>query len=190
MISRRGAENAERKNEKSLFLNFLFYAHAYDREAFYGIPMRNMLPLLLSVFLTALPLQAGPKPQFDLPKATLTLGTNSLSAQIAADDPSRERGLMSRTNLAENEAMVFVFPRPQPVAFWMKDTPIPLSIAYVGPSGRIFEIHDLKPFDETPVPSASSAVIYAIETPLGWFARHGVMAGSTVGGLPSPSTAK
>lgn len=190
MISREDAENAERKNEKSLFLNFLFYADAYDREAFNGIPMRNMLPLLLSVFLTALPLQAAPKPQFDLPKATLTLGTNSLSAQIAADDPSRERGLMSRTNLAENEAMLFVFPRPQPVAFWMKDTPIPLSIAYVSPSGRIFEIHDLKPFDETPVPSASQAVTYAIETPQGWFARHGVMAGSAVGGLPSPTTAK
>ena len=152
--------------------------------------MKNMTPLLLSVFLSALPLQAGPKPQFDLPKATLTLGTNSLSAQIAADEASRERGLMSRTNLAENEAMLFVFPRPQPVAFWMKDTPVPLSIAYVGPSGRIFEIHELKPFDETPVPSASQAVTYAIETPQGWFAKHGVMAGSAVGGLPSPTTAK
>jgi len=72
----------------------------------------------------------------------------------------------------------------------MKDTPTPLSIAYVGPSGRIFEIHDMQPFDETPIPSASSAVIYAIETPLGWFSKHNVMAGSSVGGLPSPSTAK
>jgi hypothetical protein len=152
--------------------------------------MKNMLPLLLSVFLSAWPLQAAPKPQFDLPKATLTLGTNSLSAQIAADDPSRERGLMSRTNLAENEAMVFVFPQPRPVAFWMKDTPVPLSIAYVGPSGRIFEIHDLKPLDETAVPSASQAVTYAIEVPQGWFAKHGIMAGSAVGGLPSPTTAK
>ncbi len=152
--------------------------------------MKNMLPLLLSVFLSALPLQAAPKPQFDLPKATLTLGTNSLTAQIAADEAARERGLMSRTKLAENEAMLFVFPRPQPVAFWMKDTPVPLSIAYVGPSGRIFEIHDLKPFDETPVPSASEAVVYAIEVPQGWFARRGVLAGSVVGGLPAASSAK
>jgi hypothetical protein len=72
----------------------------------------------------------------------------------------------------------------------MKDTPVPLSIAYVGPSGRIFEIHDLKPFDETPVPSASEAVVYAIEVPQGWFARRGVMAGSVVGGLPVASSAK
>jgi uncharacterized membrane protein (UPF0127 family) len=147
---------------------------------------RSLLSLVLSAFL----LQAAPAPQTNLPKATLTLGAQSLTAQIAADDASRERGLMSRTNLAENEAMVFVFPAPQPVAFWMKDTPTPLSIAYVGPSGRIFEIHDLKPFDETPIPSASQAVTYAIETPQGWFAKHGIIAGSTVSGLPSASTAK
>ena len=152
--------------------------------------MRNPATALLALFLSIALLQGAPTPQTNLPKATLTLGTNSLTAQIAADDASRERGLMSRTNLAENEAMVFVFPAPQSVAFWMKDTPTPLSIAYVGPSGRIFEIHDLKPFDESAVPSASQAVTYAIETPQGWFAKHGIFAGSTVIGLPSPSTAK
>jgi uncharacterized membrane protein (UPF0127 family) len=72
----------------------------------------------------------------------------------------------------------------------MKDTPIPLSVAYIGPSGRIFEIHDMKPFDETPIPSASGAVVYALEVPKGWYGSHGVMAGSSVEGLPSPSSAK
>jgi hypothetical protein len=72
----------------------------------------------------------------------------------------------------------------------MKDTPVPLSVAYLGPSGRIFEIHDLKPLDETPVPSTSEAVSYALEVPRGWFSRHGVFAGSTIGGLPLTSTAK
>lgn len=134
--------------------------------------------------------QAAPEPQSGLPKVSLSLGTNSLSAQVAADEATRERGLMSRTRLAPDEAMVFVFPQPRPVAFWMKDTPVPLSIAYVGTSGRIFEIHDLKPMNETPVPSASDAVVYAIEVPRGWFANHGVVAGSIVGGLPSPRTAK
>ena len=152
--------------------------------------MRTPLFTLLSLVFSAALVQAAPAPQTNLPKATLTLGAHSLTAQIAADDASRERGLMSRTNLAENEAMVFVFPAPQSVAFWMKDTPTPLSIAYVGPSGRIFEIHDLKPVDESAVPSASQAVTYAIETPQGWFAKHGIFAGSTVIGLPSPSTAK
>ena len=153
-------------------------------------PMRHSLPALFFLVLSACLLQAAPSPQTNLPRVTLTLGTNTLSAQIASDDASRERGLMSRTNLSENEGMVFVFPAPRPVAFWMKDTPTPLSIAYVGPSGRIFEIHDMKPFDETPIPSASSAITYAIETPKGWFAKHGILAGTTVSGLPSPTTAK
>ena len=113
-----------------------------------------------------------------------------LTAQIDADDASRETGLMSRTNLGEDEGMVFVFPSPRPVAFWMKDTLIPLSIAYVGASGRIFEIHELKPHDETPVPSASEAVLCAIEAPRGWFDRHGVLAGDMVGGVPPASSAK
>ena len=140
--------------------------------------------------LCSLTLNAAPKAQLDLPKATLILGTNSLNAQIAADDTSRELGLMSRTNLGTDEAMVFVFPQPRPVSFWMKDTPVPLSIAYVGRSGLIYELHDMKPFDETPVPSTSSAIIYAIEVPQGWFLNHGVFAGSTVEGLPSTSIAK
>ena len=148
-----------------------------------------LLPLLLSALILQA-LQAAPPAQTNLPKTTLTLGSVSLSAQIAADDASRERGLMSRTNLAENEAMLFVFPTPRSVAFWMKDTPTALSIAYIGPSGRIFEIHDMKPWDETPIPSASEAIIYAIETPQGWFTKHGVLAGTMVSGLPSPSTAK
>ena len=152
--------------------------------------MRKSLLTLFFLLLTACLLHAAPKPQRDLPKATLSLGTNTLAAQIAADDPSRELGLMSRTNLGTDEGMVFVFPSPRQVTFWMKDTPTPLSIAYVGPSGRIFEIHDLKPFDETPIPSASSAVLYAIEVSQGWFEKHGVLAGSTVGGLPSAATAK
>jgi len=152
--------------------------------------MRNPALALIALFLSVALLQAAPAPQTNLPKVTLTLGTNSLSAMVAADDASRERGLMSRTNLSENEGMIFVFPSPRPVAFWMKDTPTPLSIAYVGPSGRIFEIHDMKPFDETPIPSASQAVTYAIETPKGWFTKHCILAGSTVSGLPSPTTAK
>jgi uncharacterized membrane protein (UPF0127 family) len=155
--------------------------------------MKKFSAILLTLLLSGLILQAmqaAPAPQTNLPNATLSLGSESLIAQIAADDASRERGLMSRTNLAENEAMVFVFPSPRSVAFWMKDTPTPLSIAYVGTSGRIFEIHDMKPFDETPIPSASGAVVYAIETPQGWFTKHGILAGSMVGGLPSPTTAK
>lgn len=156
--------------------------------------MKKSLPLLflllLAVFLPAAPLLALPKAQLDLPKATLVLGTNSLNAQIAADDVSRELGLMARKGLEPDEAMVFVFPQPRSVNFWMKDTPIPLSIAYISASGRILETHELKPLDETPVPSASSSVVYALEVSQGWFVAHGVLAGDQISGLPSPSIAK
>jgi hypothetical protein len=97
---------------------------------------------------------------------------------------------MSQTNLSDKEGMIFVFPHPRPVTFWMKDTPIPLSVAYISTSGRILEIHDMKPFDETAIPSTSSAVVYALEVSQGWFPKHGVLAGDTIEGLPSPSIAK
>jgi uncharacterized membrane protein (UPF0127 family) len=86
--------------------------------------------------------------------------------------------------------MVFVFPQPRPVTFWMKDTPIPLSIAYISSSGRILELHDMKPFDETSVPSTSQAVVYALEVAKGWFDRHGVLPGDTISGLPVETIAK
>ena len=153
--------------------------------------MKFPASLLLILFLQgASLLRAAPQPQHDLPKTTLTLGTNTLSAQIAADDASRELGLMGRTSLNPDEAMVFIFPHPRSVIFWMKDTPVPLSIAYVASSGRILETHDMKPFDETPIPSASSAVVYAVEVAKGWFDRHGVLPGDSITGLPSATTAK
>jgi len=151
--------------------------------------LRRSLVLLI-LCLNGFLLRAAPQPQTNLPEVALTLGGHSLTAQIAADDSTRERGLMSRTILGENEAMLFIFPFPRPVSFWMKDTPVPLSIAYMGSSGRILEIHDLKPFDETPVPSASDSVDYALEVPRGWFSGHGVLPGDSVAGLPSPTLAK
>lgn len=157
--------------------------------------MKTVFILLLSLVLEGISLlQAAPsctpQPQQDLPKATLLLGTNIVTAQIAADNATRELGLMSHTNLGDAEGMIFVFPGPRPVTFWMKDTPTPLAIAYIGASGRIMELHEMKPFDETPVPSESQAIVYALEVAKGWFSRHGVLPGDVVAGLPSPLTAK
>ena len=157
--------------------------------------MKHFALILLTALLSATSLlQAAPsptpKPQRNLPTTTLSLGTNSLTAQIAATDATRELGLMSRTNLDDSEGMIFVFPQPRPVTFWMKDTPTPLSIAYIGASGRILELHDMNPFDETSIPSTSESVVYALEVAKGWFDRHGVLPGDTISGLPSAATAK
>ena len=154
----------------------------------------HLAAIVLLILLQEFSLKAAPspyaKPPQDLPKAELSLGTNALSAQIAADDATRTIGLMNRTNLSDREGMIFVFPRPHPVTFWMKDTPTPLSIAYISPSGRILEIHDMKAFDETPVPSDSQAILYALEVAKGWFARHGILPGDSISGLPPAVNAK
>jgi uncharacterized membrane protein (UPF0127 family) len=110
---------------------------------------------------------------------TITNADNSsitLIAEIAKTDEERAQGLMYRKELAEGEAMLFVFDRDQMMNFWMKNTFIPLSIAYISSDGIILEIHDMKPHVEAPVSSARSAR-YALEVPQGWFTSAGVNIG-------------
>ena len=113
--------------------------------------------------------------------STLTI-TNSagesvnVRAEIADTEAKREKGLMGRTALAEDAGMLFVFDREQPLAFWMKDTLIPLSIAYIDSNGRIVDIQDMQPLDETPHPSAEPAK-YALEVNQGFFAARGIQVG-------------
>ena len=122
--------------------------------------------------------------QATLPHATLLIGQNQLDVRVAADQTSREKGLMGQTSLTENEGMLFVFSTPQQVSFWMKNTPLSLSIAYINSSGRILELHDLKPYDEHSVLSSSSNVLYTLEVRRGWFEEHHVLCGDSVSGLP------
>ncbi|OHE79081.1 MAG: hypothetical protein A3F67_01650 [Verrucomicrobia bacterium RIFCSPHIGHO2_12_FULL_41_10] len=126
----------------------------------------------------------------ELPRTSLGIGKEHLDVQLATDTPSRERGLMKRNKLGNNEGMLFVFPHSQQVSFWMKDTQLPLSIAYISGSGRILEIHDLEPLNEHGVLSCSSTVVYALEVAKNWFAEHGILAGDSVNGLPSSSSAQ
>jgi uncharacterized protein len=76
-------------------------------------------------------------------------------------------------------------PKPDRAAFWMKNTTLALSVAYINSSGVIVEIHDLQPLDETPVPSAFANIAYALEMKQGWFEENGVLAGDRIEGLPS-----
>jgi uncharacterized protein len=99
--------------------------------------------------------------------------------EIAATDVERERGLMKRTALAEDAGMLFVFDREQQLSFWMKDTLIPLSIAYINESGRIVDIQDMQPLDETPHPSTEPAK-YALEVNQDFFVARGIHVGDKV----------
>jgi uncharacterized membrane protein (UPF0127 family) len=118
------------------------------------------------------------------PQAVTTI-TNStgerveLPVEIAATDAERERGLMGRAALAEDAGMLFVFDQEQQLSFWMKDTLIPLSIAYIDGGGHIVDIQGMQPLDETPHPSAGPAR-YALEVNQGFFAARGIQVGDRV----------
>lgn len=114
--------------------------------------------------------------------ATLELwvGDQSLTTEIARQTVEIATGMMFRTNMADGEAMLFVFARPEPRSFYMRNTKVPLSIAYLDPEGVILEIHDMQPLDETPVESASGRVQYALEVPQGWFARRQISPGALI----------
>jgi len=103
----------------------------------------------------------------------------TIKAEIARSQEERTQGLMYRKKLNDGEGMLFVFERDEILSFWMKNTVIPLSLAYIASDGRIVEIMDLRPNDLNSVKSSRS-VRYALEVPQGWFSRAGVQPGDIV----------
>ena len=100
-------------------------------------------------------------------------------AEVARTDAERSLGLMNRTKLPDGEGMLFIFDFDQRLHFWMKDTYIPLSIAYIGSDGRIIDIFDMNPLDLSGIPSSRPAR-YALEVPQGWFSRVRVQPGDVL----------
>ena len=117
------------------------------------------------------------------PTRTLTIRDQKLEVEIASTPQTRALGLMNRFSLRPDHGMLFVFEAPQPLAFYMKNTYVPLSIAFVDARGRILNIEDMRPLDESTHWSKGMA-LYAIEMKQGWFAAKGLGAGDAVGGLP------
>jgi uncharacterized membrane protein (UPF0127 family) len=103
----------------------------------------------------------------------------TITVEIARTEEERSKGLMHREQLLDGAGMIFVFDYDQQVSFWMKNTIIPLSIAFISADGRILEIKDMYPLDLNSVHSSRS-VRYALETPQGWFTRAGITAGDVV----------
>ena len=110
----------------------------------------------------------------------LYLGAAELTVEIADENLERQAGMMHRTTMPENEGMLFVFPYPHQTGFWMKNTIVPLSIAYIDPASRVIEIHDLHPGNTKPVESRSARVQYALEVNQGWFAKNGIKPGTVL----------
>ena len=110
----------------------------------------------------------------------LYLGSAELTVEIADENHERQAGMMHRTTMPENEGMLFVFPYPHQSGFWMKNTIVPLSIAYIDPASRVIEIHDMQPGNTKPVESRSARVQYALEVNQGWFAKNGIKPGAVL----------
>lgn len=110
----------------------------------------------------------------------LSVGAGRLTAEVARTHEELSRGLMFRRSLGEDAGMLFLLPREGVASFWMANTTIPLSVAFLDRSGTILEIHDLQPLDTRIVSSESARVCFALEVNRDWFARHGVRAGAVI----------
>ena len=141
-----------------------------------------MTRLVVSMLLASLLAVPNPVGSAGLPTRTLTIGGHRLTVEVAATPETRATGLMNRFSLQPDHGMLFVFETPQPLSFWMKNTYVPLSIAFLDPRGRILNIEDMRPQDESTHWSKGFA-LYAIEMRQGWFASKGIGAGDVVEGL-------
>ena len=120
---------------------------------------------------------------FGLRTVKLTIQGVPIKAEVADTPESSTMGLMYRASLPENQGMLFVFNETRQADFWMKNTRIPLSVAFIDPNQTILEIRSMKPFDETNVYSSSNQIAYALEMNEGWFLRNGIEPGAKVNGI-------
>jgi uncharacterized membrane protein (UPF0127 family) len=138
--------------------------------------MRNFryLFFILSLFFSILSSCSG-REKFEKRELSIESRTGIvvIKAELARTPAQREQGLMYRKKIKDGQAMLFIFERDEILSFWMKNTLIPLSIAYISYDGRILEIYDMEPGNLNPVFSSRS-VRYALEVPQGWFGRAGI----------------
>lgn len=148
------------------------------------------LPALLGLASAGIPTLAhaqavrqAQRPQPRLPTISLAAGIHVIQAEVADTEERRRRGLMFRDALSGNEGMLFVFEQPDMQCFWMRNTPHPLSIAFVDTDGTIVNIEEMAA-ESDDTHCSRRAVRYALEMAPGWFAQRGLAAGRKIDGLP------
>ncbi len=147
--------------------------------------MMYRLLLRLSCLLAVLcgPAWAQGGPQLQLPRVTLSAGMHLIHAQVAATHEQRAIGLMFRKDMPTSEGMLFVFEQPSSQCFWMKNTLLPLTAAFLADDGTIVNLADMQPQSEKSHCSARP-VRYVLEMNQGWFAKRGLKAGARLSGPP------
>ena len=122
-------------------------------------------------------------PQMNLQRIRLSAGMYVIDTQVALTPEQRETGLMFRKSMPQHEGMLFVFEQANPQCFWMKNTLLPLTAAFVADDGTIVNLADMKP-QTTASHCSAKPVRYVLEMNQGWFAKKGIKAGSKLGGPP------
>jgi len=148
------------------------------------VPLRVTSWLLVPALLLSFCAAADP-----LLTYPLRIRGHEIRAELAHTDATRRQGLMHRERLAENSGMLFIYREPEAAAMWMKNTRIPLSVAFLDGQGRILNIEDMEPFSEE-AHSSRGIASYALEVNRGWFDKRGIRAGERVDGLAKLPAAK
>ena len=139
--------------------------------------------LLICALLASWSVQAQDEPQMDLQRVALSAGMHRIDAQVALDPEQRQIGLMFRKEMPQHEGMIFVFEQAVKQCFWMKNTLLPLTAAFVADDGTIVNLADMKP-QTLEAHCSSKPVRYVLEMNQGWFAKKGIKAGSKLQGSP------
>jgi uncharacterized membrane protein (UPF0127 family) len=143
--------------------------------------IRLAAALLASVSVASVGAQEIPQPK--LPTVTLSAGIHNIVAEVASTPRQREIGMMMRTRMAGHEGMLFVFDEPQPQCFWMRNTLLPLSIAFIDDNGTIVNTEEMQPRTDDSHCSAKP-VRFVLEMNQGWFAKRALKAGARLRGQP------
>lgn len=122
-------------------------------------------------------------PQTNLPRTSLSIGIHQMEVQLAQSSEQHATGLMFRKEMPLSEGMLFVFENAIRQCFWMKNTKIPLTAAFVADDGTIVNLEDMRP-DTTDSHCSSKPVRFVLEMNQGWFAKKGIRAGSKISGAP------
>jgi hypothetical protein len=150
-------------------------------------PFSSMKHFLIRITLAFLSLvgslQAQETAQLTLPRIKLSAGIHLIDVQLAMTPAQRATGLMYRREMPQHEGMLFVFEQPSAQCFWMKNTLIPLTAAFVADDGTITNLADMKP-QSTNSHCSAKPVRYVLEMNQGWFAKRGIKAGFKLGGRP------
>ena len=147
---------------------------------------RNLKSLILFLILALLSSSCKPGLKSDLPVVQLAIDGNKILVEVANTESTRMSGLMFRNEIGPDNGMLFVFSDSAPRAFWMKNTIIPLSIAFMDDKGVIENTLEMPPQTENTFMSAGPAK-YALEMNAGWYTKHGIKAGDlVVGSMAAP----